>query len=384
MKHRCVVTLFLTIIASIVISGSLSPTAGAQTEDSFTYLPVVAKPLNPPVLNPISNDDWDNFYTVSWDPLAVDYYVLEESQSAAFSESTVVYQGTASTWSVPTPGKYPGEYYYRVRAYSQGKSSSWSKVQSIAIKPLYVGLDLRWDGTGYLNVGQYYEPGWHMTMNLDAVTSPGVVRARHHLWYNPDPLNFGESYYDSFYSLATGRFLSSSGTQNPAWKWENPLIVPYDINFYDGQTISVDGQPFLVSGPHSGYTSFGQPVQYWELTNRDRFLFYDDGGEWTQYVHAGEAKLRYDAGATRLLIYRNVLRRYYQNGNTSNYTVRYVFNLTGADSFPGGSISTDSATNGPPVIDRDQPASPLLPEPGYGPFGIRYRGQTMRSDEWRP
>jgi hypothetical protein len=131
----------------------------------------------------------------------------------------------------------------------------------------------------------------------------------------------------------------------------------------------VGGQPFLVSGPHPGTTTFGQPVQYWELVNRDRFLYWDGGQGFTQYVHAGEARLRYDAGRTRLLLYSDVLRRYYENGGLTPYTVQYIENLTGASSFPASAaiLNTQGATEPEKLGDSLERSALLLPgtQAGY-------------------
>lgn len=238
--------------------------------------------------------------------------------------------------------------------------------------PLHVGLAARWDGTGYLDIGEHYEPGTHVTTTLDAITAPDVIRARNHGWYDPDPLAFGESFWDSFYAVSTGAFISSTVPANPAWKWGHPWLLPYDVTFTAGQTTTVDGQLFLVSGPHAGTTAFGAPVQYWELVNQARFLYFDDGGEWTQYVEAGDAILRYDAGHSRLLLHRDILRHYYQNGVLTDQTVQYVEDLTAASSFapttsrPG--VTPADATGAP----RSQRPLPALPGLEPGPAGLAF------------
>jgi hypothetical protein len=131
--------------------------------------------------------------------------------------------------------------------------------------------------------------------------------------------------------------------------------LPYDREFHDGQTTTIDGQAFMVSGPHSGHTAFGQEVQYWRLVNEKKFLYWDGGGDWKQYVHAGDITLRYDAGNTRLLLHRDVLRRIYYKGKRTDDTVQYIDNLTSANSFPSTALITEHMKRfGVPVTCSNQ------------------------------
>lgn len=341
MRSRNAVLILLAMIVFAVGNWSASVRA-APTSSSFVYLPLIARPLQPPNLNPIVNIDQDNFYAVSWNSGA-DYFVLEESADSTFATANVVYQGSSRQWTVSGTGKLPGTYFYRVKARTTRSESGWSASQAVVVHPLFVGLNLRWDGVGYLNIGGYYQPGYHLASSFVGLTAPDVMRNRNHVWYSPDPLDFGESWWDLFYSLTTGRVLSSSVPADPAWKWGYAIILPYDITLHNGMEILIGGEVFLASGPHAGLTAFGQPVRYWALVNRDRFLIYDDGGEWTQYVHAGEARLHYDAGRTRLLIHSDIKRRLYQDGDRTSYTVHYIDNLTASDSFPGGGTIAGTA-----------------------------------------
>ncbi|MGD2078075.1 MAG: hypothetical protein PVH18_06810, partial [Chloroflexota bacterium] len=116
-------------------------------------------------------------------------------------------------------------------------------------------------------------------------------------------------------------------------------------------TIDLGGQTFAVTGPHSGNTVFGQPVQYWRLVNEKRFLMWDDGGQWQQFVLAGDAELLYDAGITRLLLKSDLKRTYYLNGSKTPYNVRYIDDLTESSSFPqsgaGAAKSSPAAPQDP-------------------------------------
>lgn len=364
-RHTIVIIhilLALLFSAYFVVENSLAQEDNGGAGSATIFIPILAHPYEPPNLLPIIKADQTSTYTVYWESDTTAYYVLQESQTPTFSDVTVVYEGFATQWSVPQPGKRPGVYYYRIGSMANGTIPVWSNVQSVTIHPLYVGLNLRWDGVGYLNIGGYYQPGSHQTMYLANLTTPDSVRIQNHHWYDPNPLGFEESKWDTFYSVSTGRFLASSVPDDPAWKWGYSWIVPYDLTFQDGQTVQIGGQSFLVTGPHSGYTAFGQPVQYWEMVNQERFLFFDDGSEWTQYVHSGDITLRYDAGATRLLLHDDILRRYYQNNNLSDYTVQYIVNLTEAGSFPSaqGQPTLSTAHGSTPGISVDLPVLPGL------------------------
>jgi hypothetical protein len=341
----------MTDITVITATSQISPTVWDTETDTTVvlcqiYLPFVAKRWPPipytPSLESVGNSDQDNLYTVSWTNADLaQTYILEEATSSNFSESQVVYQGAALSWSVPIPGKTPGNYYYRVKARNSWGDSSWSNVRTITINPLFIGLQLRWDGDGYIRGSEYYDVGVHQEKRLNSLTDADTIRVRNHNWYDPNPLGFDSSVWDSYYSVSTGHYKSSSAPSDPSWKWSYPWILPYDWQFSNGQTMSIDGQSFLVSGPHSGYTAFGQPVQYWKLVNRDKFLYWDSGGEWAQYVHAGDITLRYDADNTRLLLHSDVFRRYYYRGQLFSETVNYISNLVSANSFSGVGVTAN-------------------------------------------
>lgn len=182
-------------------------------------------------------------------------------------------------------------------------------------------------------------------------------------WYDPNPADLESEEWDSYYSVSTGHRKSSSLPSDPSWKWGYPRVLPYDWEFRPGQTFRVDGQSFVVSGPHSGYTAFGQPVQYWRLVNKDKFLIWDGGGDWKQYVHAGDAELHYDVGPTRVLLYSDVLRTEYHKGDRTNNTIHYVVNLISASAFAAEGVSTksyfpDGLPTGLPVLRGTSPVSP--------------------------
>lgn len=313
------------------------------------YLAIILKPIPPtptptstplppaaPYLNPIDNSDQDNYYTVSWGAVYVaDSYTLEEATDPSFNTTTVVYQGSNLNWAVMSPGKTPATFYYRVKAINMWGISVWSNVQQVIIYPLFVGLNLHWDGMGYIRGSEYYDVGYHLTRDLDLLTQGYIIRSNNNDWYDPNPYDWDPSSWFSYYSVTSGEFLSSSVPPDPSWKWGEPWIMASILQFQNGQTVNIDSQAFLVSGPFSGYTAFGVPVQYWELVNKNQFLYWDGGGDWKQYVYPGDIILRYDAGNTRLELYSNILRRGYYKGDPTSDTVQYIINLTAANSFPG-------------------------------------------------
>ena len=228
----------------------------------------------------------------------------------------------------------PATYFYRTKATSATSESNWSDTQSVTIYPLFVGLSVRWDGVGYIRGSSYYDIGWHAERVLDLLTEPDTIRSNTHSWYDPDPRGFGPKYWYSYYSVTTGQWKASSIPGDPSRKWGHRWIFEYDSQFINGETVTIDGQKFTVTGPHAGYTTWGKSIWYWEFVNQDKFLFWDGGGDWKQYVHAGDAILRYDVGNSRLLLYNNILRHDYYQGNLKSDTVQYITNVTSANSIP--------------------------------------------------
>jgi hypothetical protein len=201
---------------------------------------------------------------------------------------------------------------------------------------MFIGLHLRWDGMGYVRGSEYNDIGYHVTRDYDLLLSGNIIQGNIHAWYNPNPYGWSDDNFYNYYSVTTGEYLSSSIPDDPSWKWGSLAVLPYRYQFYNGQIADIDHQAFIVSGPISGYTGFGLPVQYWELINRDQFLYWDGGGDWTQYVYPGDIILRYDAGNTRIRIYESELRHDFYQGNPMGDTVQYIIQLTAANSFPGG------------------------------------------------
>lgn len=157
----------LTDNAVITATSQLSPTVHDSATDITIvvyrrcFFPFIAKRW-PPVpypatLNPIDNTDGNGFYTVSWSTANLaETYVLEEDDNASFSSPTTVYDGTGTSWSVPSPGRSSGTYYYRVRGRNQWGYGSYSNVQAVTV------LRFRVEHT-HLNSGQCTTLAWEFT-----------------------------------------------------------------------------------------------------------------------------------------------------------------------------------------------------------------------------
>jgi hypothetical protein len=190
------------------------------------------------------------------------------------------------------------------------------------------------------------------------LTEPDTVEIVTDQWYDPDPAGLGSERRTCYYSVTQGYQLSCDRAPNPDWKFGYYWYLPYQWHLENGQEILMSGQPFSVSGPHSGHTAFGRPVEYWRLANKNRMLIYDDG--WiTQYIPVGAAKLSYDAGPTRLLLHRDFFRQVYRLDDPYA-TVQYIEDLTSSNAFSGPADLSGGAEQDAPVATHEDVSSPLL------------------------
>jgi hypothetical protein len=99
-------------------------------------LPLVVKRYPPvpgtPVLKPISNDDGDGNYTVTWtDADLIDTYTLQVASTSDFADAATAYEGSSrSYWA---NSQSPGSYYYRVRGNNSWGSGEWSNTESVIV-----------------------------------------------------------------------------------------------------------------------------------------------------------------------------------------------------------------------------------------------------------
>lgn len=354
-----------TIALALLLSGVTLTRPTLSQFEQLLFLPMTVRRWPPvpdaPALNAIDNSDLDNVVTLTWTPPEdAGWYWVQESTDPAFANAAG-YQNVSSL-GYTIPNKIPGTYYYRVasvNAYGQGP---WSNVQSVNIYPLFVGLQVRWDGAGYIRTNETYDVGIHETNALDLVTDVGILRLSAHQWYDPDPQGWGSDTWTTYYRASTGEYQSSSSPGNSDWKWGYGWYTAYGSEFSGGQA-TVGGQPFHVTGPHPSVTAFGVSFSYWEMTNAGSIVIWDGGQGWTQVLEPNTVVLRYDAGPSRLLVYSDLLRRYYQNGGATPNTVRYTENLTAA-SFFNGSIGNvmldmnDHVASLPTLLDQGKPGNP--------------------------
>ncbi len=345
---------------AITVENPLPDTGTSNTvmftilQREYLFLPISIRNWPPqayvPVLEPIENADQDYIYTIKWgNPTSGGIYILEEAWDSGFTNAGVAYQGTSLSWTVPTGGKLPRTYYYRVKAKNSYMESGWSATQSVTIYPLYVGLRGRWDGKGFLYIDDYYEPGTHKTFICDALTDADTIRCKFNKWYDPNPLGWESETWNSYYSVKTGEYKSTDAIDDPVWKWGYSWKLAYNSWFTNGDTVRIGEQKFTVSGPTAGYTSYGQPINYWEFINQEKFLVQDTGDGLATYVHPGDVILRYDAGSSGLLLYDNFNRHVYYEGEDWGYYARYISNLSAATSLPGSPPVPMSSLDIPPV-----------------------------------
>lgn len=200
--------------------------------------------------------------------------------------------------------------------------------------PLFVGFSAQWDGLGFIDFDNSYEAGIHRQRYADGMTDQDTLRVIGREWYDPNPFDIDSDEWASFYSITTGDLRSTSRIVNPNWKWSWPWFLPLAWQLWDGIAIDMNGATFLVSGPINGYTTFGQRVQYWELTNPNTVLVWADDHGHDQRAHPGDIVLRYDAGASRLWLYSDIMRRGYEDNELTNDTVHYIQQLTQTNAIP--------------------------------------------------
>jgi hypothetical protein len=244
----------------------------------------------------------------------------------------VAYEGTNTSLSY-SQGQTPGAYFYRVKAVNAGGDSPWSEVQSITIYPLHVGLAFRWDGTGKISTDSLISVGTHETVRFDKMTDGDTIEMSGRFWYDPNPRGWEEETYTGYYSVSTGNYRFTGESGDSILKWGYDWKLPYWSGFTDGQTIQIDGQPFTVHGPIWGQTPVGN-IAYWELKNQADFVLLDYGDGFVEIVHTGNATLRYETGPYGMLVYDDIRRSIYYQGEYIGWWVQYISQLTSRTTSP--------------------------------------------------
>jgi len=127
---------FALIISMLIIASADTVTDAQVNNEWDVYLPLIMKnyPITPltPVLNPISNQDGNGSYSVSWSSSeGASTYLLQEDDNANFSSPLDTYEGSSTSKEIS--GRDIGTYHYRVMATNSYASSGWSNVESVVV-----------------------------------------------------------------------------------------------------------------------------------------------------------------------------------------------------------------------------------------------------------
>jgi hypothetical protein len=103
------------------------------------FLNCSIKIIEPPPLSASTNFSTEGTFTLSWasSPPSLGRFVLEEAGADDFAPAETVYSGPLTSFTIY--GRKSGDYFYRVRAFSEGQSSDWSV--SVVVR---VGTATRW------------------------------------------------------------------------------------------------------------------------------------------------------------------------------------------------------------------------------------------------
>ncbi len=300
-------------------------------------LPLVVRsiPLPTPHLAPVDNGDLDNRYTLAWTASIPENawveFQLQEATSPDFGDARLVYQGPGAQWEVTDQA--PGTYYYRVRAWAGINVGGWSAPQSVQIYPLYVGLRLRWEGTGTVrHPNGAVEPiGYRWEQRFSQAVAGTVVRTVGRQWFEPNPRNWPGQEWTEDYDVADGRLVATSLDGEGSREWGYPWLLPYGLDLTGFRVVSVDGQVFWLEGPLQGQVA-GRTRSYWRLVNRDPIVFWDDGAGSRQVADPGQVELWYAAQVPGLLLHAAMAYRV--EDPEAPYQVQYAFDLVSPDPRP--------------------------------------------------
>ena len=124
-------------IQPVDVSYALGALPADEEPDDFSiFLPLVGRnfPFIPaaPTLYAISNPEGLGDYSVNWStsPVATTY-TLQEADNPGFASPTTAYAGAATSTDIS--GRFPGTYYYRVRASNASADSDWGNVEATQV-----------------------------------------------------------------------------------------------------------------------------------------------------------------------------------------------------------------------------------------------------------
>jgi uncharacterized repeat protein (TIGR01451 family) len=264
-------------IAVVTASNGVSVlTATTTVAIPVVYMPLILKRWPPipytPVLNRIDNADQDNYYTVTWrEADLATTYVLEEATNTSFSDAQEVYQGAGLSWTVPSPGKMPGTYYYRVKARNTWGETAWSNVQFAVV----VWAELIVNGgfesgppaspwVQYSNFGleliddlAVHTGSWSVYMGgledaVDQIHQRVKVPAtapspRLYYWRLIRTSDYIDAVYDEMRCViwdTDGNVLAFCGQYSNVDQSQNWIQVTYDMSAFRGQTVDIGFKAF--------------------------------------------------------------------------------------------------------------------------------------------
>ncbi|HEX2977633.1 MAG TPA: glycosyl hydrolase family 18 protein [Candidatus Babeliales bacterium] len=115
-----------------VFASNASGKSSASNNVSITINVQAPQILDAPVLSGIQNATGNNSYSITWNNVpGAQTYQLEEATTTAFNPSTVIFNGSATSYTVS--GKANGTYYYRVKAAASGVVSQPSNIATTQV-----------------------------------------------------------------------------------------------------------------------------------------------------------------------------------------------------------------------------------------------------------
>lgn len=225
----------------------------------------------------------------------------------------------------------------------------------------HYGLTLRYDFAGWVR-GPFIIDMYGVDSGVfDRVVSPDLLRVTWRRTFILNPFGWPDQSWSTTYSLSRFDAVSSTAPKDPAWKWSNPLFMPESWHMFDGAEVFVGGQPFRVAGPLRGDSGLGAQRRYWQLTNTQQFLYFEEAGFDLQYALPGDVVLRYDADGRWIQTYESVKRTFFANGRPTGETVQFVFQLSTYAARGSTPPSAQRASQTSPPLSHGSPDRRSLP-----------------------
>jgi hypothetical protein len=116
-----------------VPEAAVEPAVSAASAASYyQWIPLIRRVVPPPVFSGAPDPNSANQWTVAWThPAPTSTYELQESHTPDFAVATSYDTGTAKFKLISHGPSIDNTYYYRVRAWSNGESGSWSQTLQV-------------------------------------------------------------------------------------------------------------------------------------------------------------------------------------------------------------------------------------------------------------